>query len=69
MMNKSPNPVAEAIEKVGGAVQACAIARVTPTTLYDWRRRGYVRLLGPAIRLARAAEMPIEEFGPPDGAE
>lgn len=63
------NAVAEAIAKVGGAVQACAIARVTPATLYDWRRKGYIRLLGPALRLAKAAKMPVERFAPPDNVE
>jgi hypothetical protein len=64
-----PNPVEQAVAKVGGAVQACAICRVTPATLYDWRRKGYIRLLGPALRLARAAEMPVEAFAPPEAAE
>jgi len=64
-----PNPVEQAVAKVGGAVQACAICRVTPATLYDWRRKGYIRLLGPALRLARAAEMPVEVFAPPDSLE
>jgi hypothetical protein len=64
-----PNPVEQAVAKVGGAVQACAICRVTPATLYDWRRKGYIRLLGPALRLARAAEMSVEVFAPPDNLE
>jgi hypothetical protein len=63
------NPVEQAVARVGGAVQACAICRVTPATLYDWRRKGYIRLLGPALRLARAAEMPVEVFAPPDSLE
>jgi hypothetical protein len=37
---------------------------VTPATLYGWRRRGTIRLLAPALRLARAATIPIEEFAP-----
>jgi hypothetical protein len=63
------NPVEQAVAKVGGAVQACAICRVTPATLYDWRRKGYIRLLGPALRLARAAGMRVEDFAPPDAVE
>jgi hypothetical protein len=63
---RKPNPVEQAVAKVGGAVQACAICRVTPATLYDWRRKGYIRLLGPALRLARAADMLVEAFAPPD---
>jgi len=54
---------------VGGVAQACAICRVTPATLDDWRRKGYIRLLGPALRLARAAEMPVEAFAPLDAIE
>jgi hypothetical protein len=66
---RKPNAVDQAVAKVGGAVQACAICRVTPATLYDWKRKGYIRLLGPALRLARAAGMRVEEFAPPDSVD
>lgn len=61
--------MSEAIARVGGAIQACAIARVTPATLYDWRKKGHIRLLEPALRLAKAANMPVEKFAPPIGDE
>jgi len=60
------NWVAEACERVGGAQKASEIAGVRLGTMYGWRRQGYIHLLGPALRLARASRIPVERFGPPE---
>lgn len=60
------NAVTQAVEKVGGVVQAAAIMRVQPATVYRWLREGSVYQLVPALRLAKATSMPVERFAPPD---
>ncbi len=66
MGEKRKNWVAEACERVGGVLQAAAIAKVTQATMYGWRRQGYISLLGPALRLARVSRIPVERFASPD---
>ncbi len=65
-MAAKANAVAQAVEKVGGVVQAAATMRVQPVTVYRWRRKGSIPLLVPAMRLAKATGTPIEKFMPPD---
>ena len=60
------NPVSEACERVGGVLQAAVVAKVTPGTMYAWRRQGWISLLGPAFRLARASRIPVVRFVPPE---
>ena len=56
--------MAEAIEKLGGIYAACHAAKTTPTTMYAWNKAGEIRLLKPALRLAKASGIPIERFAP-----
>jgi len=60
------NWVAEAITRVGGIVQAAAICRVRQATLYDWKKKGAIRLLAPALRLAKASNIPVERLAAED---
>ena len=64
-MGERRNWVAEACERVGGVQKAAVIVGVREATMYGWRRQGYVTLLGPALRLAKASAIPVERFAPP----
>jgi hypothetical protein len=54
------NPVAEAVEKVGGPIEAAAICRVTTTAVYRWLRVGRIRDAIPCLKLAKASGVPPE---------
>jgi len=56
------NAVADAIERIGGVVRAATVCRVSEATLRRWCRKGRVRLLGPAVRLSKAAAISIERL-------
>ena len=65
-MVQAKNWVAEACDRLGGVLQAAAVAKVTLRTMYGWRRRGCISLLDPALRLARALRIPVERFASRD---
>jgi hypothetical protein len=56
------NPVREAVEKVGGIIEACAILKVSNRTLARWLAAGHVPQLDAALRLAQASGMPVQRF-------
>ena len=56
----SSNPVAAAIERVGGMVAASAICRVSNNTMCLWRNKGCVTKAAPAVLLANASGIPVE---------
>jgi hypothetical protein len=39
-----------------GIYEACAMAEATPATVYDWERKGWVRLAVAALEWAKALE-------------
>ncbi len=64
-MAERKNWVAEACERTGSVQKAAVIAGVREATMYGWRRQGYVTLLAPALRLAKASSIPVERFAQP----
>jgi hypothetical protein len=44
------------LKALGGGTKAAGIAGVRVATIYAWRDAGRVSLLGPAMRLVKAAE-------------
>src|SRR5438552_2487857 len=56
----APNPVADAILRVGGPTRASIICEVSNMTIYSWRKLGRVALAAPAVRLAKASGIAIE---------
>ena len=48
------NPVRDAVARLGGVIEVCAILRVSNRTLFRWMRRGVVADAAPALRLAEA---------------
>jgi hypothetical protein len=48
------NPVAQAVELVGGPTQASFTCRVSAATIYQWRKLGYVPDAKSAVLLSRA---------------
>jgi len=59
---KRPNWVAQAIAAVGGGTQAAMICRVRAATLYDWKKRGAIRLAKPCLLLAEASGIPAKRL-------
>jgi hypothetical protein len=53
------NPIAQAIQAVGGATQASWICRCSANTIHTWRREGVVRDTRAAVRLARASGISV----------
>jgi len=51
------------VEAIGGPLRAAVIMGVSLRTTYEWIRKGEIRLLKPALRLARASGVRVEEFG------
>ncbi len=68
-MAAKTNAVAQAIDKVGGGMKAAAIMGVQLATAYRWKKAGVIPLLVPALRLAKAAGVPVEKFAPPEALE
>ena len=58
----APNAVREAVEKVGGIIEACAILKVSNRTLARWMADGRIPLLDPALKLAEVSGIPVERF-------
>jgi len=56
------NVAAQAVEKVGGIIEACAILKVSNRTLARWMQRGRIPLLEPALKLAEASGIPVQRF-------
>jgi transposase-like protein len=50
------NPVVTLYERAGGMAEVRRITGIREATLYDWRRKRAIRMLGPALDLARAVE-------------
>jgi hypothetical protein len=63
-LDKSPakNAVEQAVDKVEGVIQAAALMRVSPQTVYEWMRKGRITLAQPAARLARASGIKHEDL-------
>ena len=59
---KADNPVREAVEKVGGIIEVCALLKVSNRTLARWMADGRIPLLDPALKLAEASGIPVERF-------
>jgi hypothetical protein len=57
-----PNAVREAVEHLGGVIEASALLRVSNVTVFRWMRLGYVPNLAAALKLARASGFPVERF-------
>ena len=62
MEDKGGNPVERAVRLVGGMTKATHICRVSAPTILNWRRKGIVRYAVPAIRLAKASGIPLEDL-------
>jgi hypothetical protein len=58
----APNAVRDAVQKVGGMVAACSLLGVSYKTLERWTRAGAIPSLEPAVKLAKAAGVPVERF-------
>ena len=56
------NSVREAVEKVGGIIEACALLKVSNRTLARWLATGSIRRLDVALKLAKASGIPLERF-------
>jgi len=56
------NTVRWAVDAVGGPLRAAVVMRVSLRTTYEWIRKGEIRLLTPALRLARLSGAPVEKF-------
>lgn len=54
----------QAIEQLGGATRAGALCNVSATTIFMWKKRGNLNKTPAifAIRLAKAAKRPIQDF-------
>jgi excisionase family DNA binding protein len=56
------NVVRWAVDTVGGPLRAAVVMRVSLRTTYEWIRKGEIRLLKPALRLARLSGARVEEL-------
>ena len=56
------NPVARAIKKVGGPLEASFICRVSTNMLHIWRRRGVIKDARVAVLLSKASGIPVSEL-------
>ena len=56
------NAVSDAVDKVGGPVQAAAIMHCSVDTVYKWREAGEIRLAKPAYLLWKKTGLPLEEL-------
>jgi hypothetical protein len=54
--------VREAVERVGGIIDACALLRVSNVTLFRWMKIGSIPNLDLALKLSKASGVPVEEF-------
>jgi hypothetical protein len=59
---KEENPVARAVELVGGPTKAARLCGVSNAAVHYWIQSGSVRLLRHALHLSRASGVPIEQF-------
>lgn len=57
--------IERALEKAGGMKSTlAAVAQVTPQLINYWLELGGVPKLGPALRISRTYEIPIEQLAP-----
>jgi hypothetical protein len=56
------NVVERAVDEVGGIIQAAAIMRVSQQSVYAWIRKGEISLARPAVLLARASGLKLEDL-------
>ncbi len=56
------NPVARAVEAVGGPTRAARICDVSNSAIHKWINAGSISLLRYALALSKASGVPIEEF-------
>ena len=56
------NPVRDAVDKVGGPIQAAAIMRVSLESVRQWCITGEVRLAKAAVLLSRPSGIPLEKL-------
>jgi hypothetical protein len=61
-MASKANGVREAVERVGGVIEASALLRVSNVAVFRWMRTGRVPSLDAALKLSRASGVPIERF-------
>ncbi len=59
---RATNTVRWAVDAVGGPLRAAVVMRVSLRTTYEWIRKGEIRLLKPALRLARSSGAPVQEL-------
>jgi transcriptional regulator with XRE-family HTH domain len=57
-----PNAVREAVEQVGGIIEASALLRVSNVTISRWMRMGRIPNLDAALKLSKASGFPVEWF-------
>jgi transcriptional regulator with XRE-family HTH domain len=57
-----PNAVREAVERVGGIIEASALLRVSNVTISRWMRTGWIPNLDAALKLAEESGIPVERF-------
>lgn len=62
------NAVRAAVDSVGGPLRAAVVMGVSLRTTYEWIRKGEIRLLKPALRLARMSGAKVEQFAGGDDA-
>jgi hypothetical protein len=58
----TPNAVREAVDRVGGIIEASALLRVSNVTISRWIRAGRIPNLDAALKLAEASGCPVQSF-------
>jgi hypothetical protein len=63
---RAESPVVEAVRRAGGVRKVCYVCDVGQATVYLWLRSGHVPYLRQALKLSRAARMPVSLLAGPE---